>query len=166
MPIVAIAVFNYFVNDIPVMDTLRNHKDILDFCKTQNVGRQFNVVYEQVNNGKVEVKTSQRHVRFYVSTKGIILQKEHNLTHARSRLASGLPVQILNSLDDKDIELRNIDYKYYYEECYKIIDPIKLGISPNMKADPKNKLISGKSAIKKYARQYLNLFDEEDYETS
>ena len=35
-----------------------------------------------------------------------------------------------------------------------------------MKADPKNKLISGKSAIKKYARQYLNLFDEEDYETS
>lgn len=166
MPIVAIAVFNYFVNDIPVMDTLRNHKDILDFCKTQNVGRQFNVIYEQVNNGKIEVKTSQRHVRFYVSTKGVILQKEHNLTHARSRLASGLPVQILNSLDDKDIELRDIDYKYYYEECYKIIDPIKLGISPNMKADPKNKLISGKSAIKKYARQYLNLFDEEDYETS
>ena len=166
MPIVAIAVFNYFVHNTPIMETLRNHKDILDFCKTQNIGRQFNVVYNIVNNGKIETKYSQRHVRFYVSTKGVILQKEHNITHARSRLASGLPVQILNSLDDKPIELRDIDYKYYYEECYKIIDPIKLGISPNMKADPKNKLISGKCAIKKHARQYLNLFDEDDYEQS
>lgn len=166
MPIISIAVFNYFVYDIPVMDTLRNHKDILDFCKTQNVGRQFNVIYEEVEAGRIVVKQSQRHVRFYVSTKGVILQKEHINTHARSRLASGLPVKILNTLDDIPIELRNIDYKYYYEECYKIIDPIKLGISPNAKADANKKIVSGKAAIKKYSRQYLHLFDEEDYETS
>lgn len=48
MPIVAKAVFEYFTNNIPVMETLRNHKDILDFCKTQNVGKQFDVVYDKI----------------------------------------------------------------------------------------------------------------------
>ena len=163
MPVVSLAVFNYFVNNTPVMETLRQHKDILDFCKTQNVGRQFNVVYDKVINGNIEKIESQRHVRFYVSTKGIILTKEHKDTYQRSKLASGLPVQILNSLDDKPITERNIDYNYYYEEAYKIIDPIKLGISPNKKADKTKGQISGKALIKKYARQYQTLFDD-DYE--
>ena len=60
-----------------------------------------------------------------ISTKGVVIQKEHVSTHQRSKLASGLPVQILNTLDDKSIEERDIDYKYYYEEAYKIINPIK-----------------------------------------
>ena len=105
MPVVAKAVFEYFANNIPVMETLRNHKDILDFCKTQNVGRQFDVVYDTVVNGDITTIYSQRHVRFYVSTKGVIIQKEEKSTGHRSRLASGKPVQILNSLDDKPIEI-------------------------------------------------------------
>ena len=161
-PIVAIAVFNYFVHNVPVMDTLQNHKEILDFCKTQNVGRQFEVVYEQIKDGKIEVVHSQRHVRFYVAHKGVVIQKENVNTGQRSRLASGLPVKILNSLDDMPIEDRNIDYKYYYEEAYKIIDPIKLSISPNAKANAISKASSGKKLIKKYSRQYQTLFDNED----
>lgn len=162
MPIVALSVFNYLYKHIPVMDTLRNHKDILDFCKTQNVGKQFDVVYDKNINGKIETIHSQRHVRFYVSTRGVIINKEHKETHAKSRLASGLPVQILNSLDDKPIEERNIDYSYYYNEAYKIIDPIKLGISPNQKGNANHKTVSGKVLIKKYGRQYQTLFDNED----
>ena len=162
MPIVATAVFNYFIHNIPVMQTLREHKDILDFCKTQNVGRQFEVVYSKVVNGKIQKIYSQRHIRFYVSTHGVIVQKENKNTKALSKLASGLPVQILNSLDDKPIEERDIDYKYYYNECYKIIDPIKLGISPNQKANANLGIRSGKTTIKKNARQYLRLFDEDD----
>lgn len=162
MPIVAKAIYEYFVNNTPVMTTLQNATDILDFCKTQNVGRQFDVVYDKVVDNKIVSIQSQRHVRFYVSSKGVILQKEHKTTKQRSRLASGLPVQILNSLDDMPIAYRNIDYKYYYEEAYKIIDPIRLSISPNQKADAKKGIISGKAAIRKYSRQYLTLFDEED----
>ena len=161
MPVVAKAVFEYFANNIPVMETLRNHKDILDFCKTQNVGRQFDVVYDTVVNGDITTIYSQRHVRFYVSTKGVIIQKEEKSTGHRSRLASGKPVQILNSLDDKPIEERSIDYNYYYNECYKIIDPIKLGISPTLKADTAKGTKSGKVLIKKYSRQYVSLFDND-----
>ena len=145
------------------METLQNHKDILDFCKTQNVGRQFNVVYDIVNNGKIEKVYSQRHIRFYVSKKGVIITKEHKDTLKRSKLASGLPVKLLNSLDDKSIEERDIDYTYYYYEAYKIIDPIKLNISANQKGNKQQGTVSGKVLIKKYSQQYQTLFDNEDF---
>lgn len=162
MPVVAKAVFEYFAHGISVMETLRNHKDILDFCKTQNVGKQFEVVYQKVENGKVIDVRSQRHVRFYVSTKGVVIMKENVHDKKRSVLASGKPVIILNKLDDKDIALRNIDYKYYYEEAYKIINPIKLGISPNQKSNKDNKTLSGKALLKKNFGLYNNLFDNEE----
>lgn len=162
MPVVALAACNYFLYGTSVMETLRNHKDILDFCKTQNVGKQFEVIYEKVVDGKrVEVR-SQPHVRFYVSTRGVVIMKEHKLTGKRSVLASGKPVQILNLLDDKDISERNINYAYYYEEAYKIINPIKLGISPNQKGNAKNKTLSGKALLKKNFGMYNSLFDNEE----
>lgn len=164
MPVVAIAVYEYFVNDVPVMTTLRNHKDILDFCKTQNVGRQFEVVYDICENGVITHVHSQRHVRFYVSTKGVVIQKEHKTTGSKSKLAGGKPVCILNSLDDLPIEERNIDYSYYYNECYKIIDPIMLGISSNQKGNRNRRSVSGKVLIKKYSHQYNTLFDDDNFE--
>ena len=165
-PVVAIAVFEYLVNNVPVMTTLRNHKDILDFCKTQNVGRQFEVVYDVCEKGVITHVHSQRHVRFYVSTKGVVIQKENKTTGAKSKLASGKSVCILNSLDDLPIEERNIDYGYYYNECYKIIDPIMLGISPTQKGDRDRRILSGKVSIKKHSHQYSSLFDDEDFQNN
>ena len=90
--------------------------------------------------------------------------KENVHDGKRSVLASGKPVIILNKLDDVDITLRNIDYKYYYEEAYKIINPIKLGISPNQKGDKNKKTLSGKALLKKNFGLYNSLFDNEDME--
>lgn len=161
MPVVALAAFNYFEYNKPVMETLREHTDILDFCKTQNVGRQFEVVYDRVIDGKIESVYSQRHVRFYVANNGVIIQKENVNDKHRSKLASGKPVCILNSLDDKPITDRNINYKYYYDETYKIINPIKLGISPTAKANSIKGTKSGKINIRKYANDFLTLFDDD-----
>jgi hypothetical protein len=83
---------------------------------------------------------------------GIILQKE-DPTGKKSRLAAGSVVTILNSLDDKPISERDINYGFYYDECFKIINPIKLGISPKGK---------GKTACKKYFGMYNSLFDNEE----
>ena len=162
MPVVAEAVFQYLYNNVPVMQTLKEHTDILDFCKTQNVGKQFEIVYDTIVEGELLSVYSQRHVRFYVSTSGVVIQKEEKNTHKRQKLASGLPVKILNTLDDLPIEERDIDYKYYYEEAYKIINPIKLGISSNQKGSKNNKTLSGKALLKEYNQQYLTLFDEID----
>ena len=155
MPIVAQAVSDYFLKKIPIMDTLQSATNILDFCKTQNVGRQFHVEETKVINGKVEHIICQRYVRFYVSNRGVVIEKVHNDSGARSRLAAGSVVTVLNTLDDKDIALRDINFRYYYQECIKIIDPIKLGIPAKGK---------GKTRIKKASGMYSTLFDEDDYE--
>ena len=158
MPIVAQAVVNYFIDGKPIMETLYECKNILDFCKTQNVGKQFHV--EFANNNKFE--TLQRNVRYYVSMKGGTIYKTHNISGAKNNLCAGYRVNVLNTLDDTRIELRGVNYQYYYEECMKIIDPIKLNISPNLKADANKKTKSGKSLIKKYSGSYLTLFDDND----
>ncbi|MCQ2971735.1 MAG: hypothetical protein MJ209_00315 [archaeon] len=162
MPIVAQAAFEYFAFGRPVLDTLYNATNILDFCKTQNVGKKFSVVYHRVVDGNVEQVETQRHCRFYVSTKGVALYKKEDLTDKLSSLASGCKVKILNSLDDKPIEERNIDYTYYYNEVYKIINPIQMRISPNQKSNPIKGTKSGKALIKKYGNgALLNLFDDD-----
>lgn len=163
MPVVAKAVYEYFVNNVPIMDTLVNHKSILDFCKTQNIGKQFDVVINRNDKGRLYTETIQRHVRFYVSNNGSIIQKKQKDTNKLSVLAGGLPVIVLNTLDDKPIEERDIDYKYYYDECYKIINPIKLGISTNLKANKEKRTKTGRSLIKKYSQDYLNLFTDDDF---
>lgn len=159
MPIVPLAVYNFFRYNKPIMQTLQEHKDILDFCKTQNVGKQFEVVYDEVIMGEVITTRSQRHVRFYVSTDGVVIRKKNVVDGKESRLGGGLPVQILNTLDDVPIENRHINYKYYYDECYKLINPIMLGISPNQKGNKARGTVSGKVLLKQYAEQYLTLFD-------
>lgn len=153
MPIVAQAVVNYFLYNKSVMETLYEATNILDFCKTQNVNRSFHIEFTDITTKKL-----QRNVRFYVSNKGGTIEKV-NLT-SRNNLCSGYKVTVLNTLDDKRIELRDINYKYYYNEAFKIIDPIKLKVSPNMKGNNKNKSKSGKSIIKLNSHQYNTLFDD------
>lgn len=159
MPIVARAVVNYFVYNTPILETLYNSKNILDFCKTQNIGRQFHVEYTKHNKTNI----LQRNIRFYVSNKGGILEKVHNITGQRNNLCAGKEVIVLNTLDDERIEFRNINYSYYYEEALKIIDPIKLNISPNQKGDLLKGTKSGKVLIKKYSNQYNSLFDDAEF---
>lgn len=157
MPIVAHAVSEYFINRIPILDTLYKATDILDFCKTQNVGKKFHIEFTK---GSENTKL-QRYVRYYVSTNGGNIEKVSELT--RSGLAAGFKVNILNTLDDTSINKRNIDYNYYYNECIKLIDPIELGISPNQKANSATGSKSGKNLLKKYSGCYESLFNDEDF---
>lgn len=158
MPIVAQAVVNYFLNNKPIMDTLYECNNILDFCKTQNVGPQFNVEFTDKNNNYV----LQRNVRFYVSNKGGVIKKVHKENKTRSGLCAGQKVTVLNSLNDLNIQYRDINYYYYYKEALKIIDPIKLRISPNQKGDRNKGSVSGKKLLKMNTQQYNALFDDND----
>lgn len=155
MPIVAEAVYQFFVNDVPVLQTLYNATNILDFCKTQNVNKSFKVMFSN-NDG---VKEIQRNTRFYVANNGGNIYKQ-DINCKRTGLCEGNSVIVLNTLDDKPIYQRDICYQYYYNECYKIIDPILLGISPNTKPDNIKKTKSGKQLIAKYKGQYNSLFDD------
>ena len=155
MPVVTKAVINYFTKDIPVLETLYNETDILSFCSTQNIGHKFHIEY-YIGSKKIEM---QRQIRYYASKSGGNLFKVDETNH-RNNLCQGYKVKVLNSLDDEPIANRDIDYQYYYSEALKLIDPIKLGISPNLKANPTNKTKSGKSLIRKYSGDYTSLFDD------
>ena len=154
MPIVTKAVINYFTKDIPVLETLYNETDILAFCTTQNIGRKFHIEFYQYANKFI----LQRQIRYYASKSGGNLFKVDE-EGKLNNLCDGYKVRILNSLDDVSISERDIDYQYYYTQALKLIDPIKLGISPNQKANATSKSKSGKSLISKYSGCYDSLFD-------
>ena len=96
----------------------------------------------------------QRYVRFYVSNRGYIIEKVHNDNGSRSRMAAGSVVTVINSLDDKDISLRDINFKFYYQEAMKLL------ILLNLRFLLKEKV---KVKLKKYSGMYNPIFNEDDF---
>lgn len=112
------AVINFFKNGVPVEETIKGCQDIKDFLMSEKTGKQWHVEY---NN-----KEQQRTNRFYASTNGAYLWKwkgEDTRQYQNMLTASG--VTLLNYLDDKPIEERKINYRYYIMEAYKIIRELK-----------------------------------------
>lgn len=134
------AVINFFKDGVSVEDTIKNCTDIRDFLMSEKTGKQWHVEYMN--------KEQQRTNRFYASTNGAYLWKwketgykdgeivEYNEPYigiqryvAKERqyqnmlTASG--VTLLNKFDDKPIEERKINYRYYIMEAYKIIRDLK-----------------------------------------
>lgn len=157
-PIVAKAVTEYFINGTPVMETLRNSKSILDFCRTQNVNHKYYIEYTHVVDHKMVVEEIQRNTRFYVSLTGGSLMKvevlgwdENNQPKLKKNsLCAGQRVTVCNLVEDKDISELNINYLYYYNECMAIIEPIE---------QSRNNKGKGKRLVKKYYGMRNTLFD-------
>lgn len=157
-PIVAKCVTEYFINGTPVMETLRNAKSILDFCRTQNVNHKYRLEFTHVVDGKIRTDVVQRNTRFYISSTGGILMKvesmgwnEHNEEQVKkSSLCAGQRVSICNTVDDTDISELNVNYLYYYNEAMAIIEPIE---------QSRNNKGKGKRLVKKYYGMRNTLFD-------
>lgn len=132
------AIQNYFLHNIPVKDTLAQAADIKDFLMSEKTGKQWIVMYNNIEQ--------QRTNRFYASTNGAYLRKEKNnnveavyekglfddedtsedaITVTCQNMLTASGVTLLNKFDDIPIIQRNINYRYYYAECVKIIDELK-----------------------------------------
>lgn len=157
-PIIAKCVTEYFINGTPVMETLRNAKSILDFCRTQNVNHKYRLEFTHVVDGKIRTDVVQRNTRFYISSTGGTLMKvesmgwnEHNEEQVKkSSLCAGQRVSICNTVDDTDISELNVNYLYYYNEAMAIIEPIE---------QSRNNKGKGKRLVKKYYGMRNTLFD-------
>ena len=157
-PIVAKCVTEYFINGTPVMETLRNAKSILDFCRTQNVNHKYRLEFTHVVDGKIRTDVVQRNTRFYISSTGGTLMKvesmgwnERNEEQVKkSSLCAGQRVSICNTVDDTDISELNVNYLYYYNEAMAIIEPIE---------QSRNNKGKGKRLVKKYYGMRNTLFD-------
>lgn len=157
-PIVAKCVTEYFINGTPVMETLRNAKSILDFCRTQNVNHKYRLEFTHVVDGKIRTDVVQRNTRFYISSTGGTLMKVESMGWnndgeeqvKKSSLCAGQRVSICNTVDDTDISELNVNYLYYYNEAMAIIEPIE---------QSRNNKSKGKCLVKKYYGMRNTLFD-------
>lgn len=115
------AVINFFKDGISVEDTIKNCTDIRDFLMSEKTGKQWHVEYMN--------EEQQRTNRFYASTNGGYLWKwkYSNDSDAKSyqNMLTASGVTLLNKFDDKPIEERKINYRYYIMEAYKIIRDLK-----------------------------------------
>ena len=134
------AIISFFKDGISVEDTIKNCTDIRDFLMSEKTGKQWHVEYMN--------EEQQRTNRFYASTNGGYLWKWKDTGHKEGEIitytepyvgerkykasarqyqnmltASG--VTLLNKFDDKPIEERKINYRYYIMEAYKIIRDLK-----------------------------------------
>ena len=134
------AIIRYFVDKVPVEETIKGCTDIRKFLMSEKTGKQWHVEYMN--------KEQQRTNRFYASTNGGYLWKWKDTGHKEGEIitytepyvgehkykasarqyqnmltASG--VTLLNKFDDKPIEERKINYRYYIYEAYKIIRELK-----------------------------------------
>lgn len=134
------AVISFFKDGISVEDTIKNCTDIRDFLMSEKTGKQWHVEYMN--------EEQQRTNRFYASTNGGYLWKWKDTGHKEGEIitytepyvgerkykasarqyqnmltASG--VTLLNKFDNKPIEERKINYRYYIMEAYKIIRDLK-----------------------------------------
>ena len=125
------AIINYFVDNIPVEETIKSCRDIRKFLKAEKTGKQWTVEY----NDKIQ----QRINRFYVSNNGYYLWKFKTDSGVKEyqNMLKGYAVTLHNTFySDEDLQWKyaqgetfesiyDINYNYYISQCKKIINEIK-----------------------------------------
>lgn len=121
-PIIKIAMYEYFMNNTDVLETYKNSIDILDFCYSQKIGKDFQLEFHKDDI----IETLQKNNRFFISTNGGKLVKRRMSNDTTIGINVGQIVTVLNDYDkDKPISEYDIDYDYYVSEAHKYIDPIE-----------------------------------------
>ena len=121
--IIPLALQEYFVNNIPVEQTIINHTNIYDFCGRQKFREGDHGEIHYLDNEVIIRKKQQKNVRYYISNKGAIFIK-HYKKGTTELINKGYTVTIFNDYVSKVFTEYNIDYSFYITECYKEINLI------------------------------------------
>jgi hypothetical protein len=125
--VVPIALEQYFVNNIPIDDTIRSHNNVYDFCLRQKASKDFH--YEGISRGTGQKTIYNKLIRYYVSNKGEKLLKVKNpecQTDAPdvAQVEAGEWVMCVCNHLTPSHPLDNINYEYYIERANKIVHKI------------------------------------------
>lgn len=145
------AVINFFKNGVPVEETIKGCQDIRDFLMSEKTGKQWHVEYnneEQQRTNRFYASTDGAYLWKWKSI-GEHYEWDPNklsdmaywsiraegkdpnnpplvpITKQYQNMLTASGVTLLNYLDDKPIEERKINYRYYIMEAYKIIRELK-----------------------------------------
>lgn len=122
--IVPVAIQNYFINNIPVEDTILGCTNIYDFCGRQKFksGESKGVIYH-IQGDKIIEEEQQKNVRYYISKKGATFIKKYN-SGKDEVINKGYQVTIFNKFIEKNMSEYDINYDFYIKEANKEIDNI------------------------------------------
>ena len=143
--IVPLAVKRYFVDNIPVEETVKNHlssgdygdlenQGIYDFCIGKKIQSNQNYTIED-NEENIIKNIKDKVIRFYVSTDGDYLKK--NYSDGRKEITVG-GNKMTMFMDYYDSENYNVDYDYYINQAYKIIHNVD-GTAERLEKEAKEK---------------------------
>ena len=127
--IIAESLVQYFVNNIPIDNTLYSCNDIKKFLTYQKVKKEFSVEY----NGQLLPRIN----RYYMSTNGCKLRRcvVDSATGKRTNyadLCATSGVTIFNELKDLNPKDAHINYGWYKNEIYKIIYALEDSLNPTL----------------------------------
>jgi len=127
MKIRAIALKEYFINNIPIEETIKNHKNIYNFCKRFRNSKGWYTYKYYAGNDKIIKKKLSKNIRYYISNNGDKITKENINDGRRIDIEANVGVTVFNKYIEKNIEDYNIDYSYYISETRKILLSINDG---------------------------------------
>ena len=134
MTIVAKAIVEYFVNDIPVEETINNSNDIFEFQIIAKAGAKYKEAYHLVNGEKIPVQKVNRIYATADERYGKIykVKAENELT---AKIES-LPEHCIID-NDNQLTIDKVDRQFYIDLAKKRINDY-LGIKPEKKGRKKN----------------------------
>lgn len=127
MRIVPIALKNYFVNNIPIEKTIKEHSDIFDFCMELKVNRDWQTVYSKIDKATSTLEKTDlgRITRYFISGKNGSLVKTHKTDGRTTAINKDYGIVLFNKAWHAPISEYNLDYKFYIKEAMKIVNQIE-----------------------------------------
>lgn len=128
--IVRKAVFNWFVNNIPVEKTILEADNILDFCIGARVKRDAKFLYLDKNGREYNLP---RTIRYFISTSGVIIKKRFNdgriqFLNVHPQRGKSWYQTLLNKYETTDISEYNVNFAYYIKQAKDEIQNFKLSL--------------------------------------
>lgn len=147
MPIVPIAIKKYFLEKIPVRQTIEEHQDILDFTICENSDKKFWYEYRYVHEKEFKEKKFPHMLRFYASKGGGLLIKTDGSINAQTDKRSETSmiakqnVTLINDIENPYPKENPIDFDYYVKEAMKVIKLLTGYAKPKKRnSQPENQL--------------------------
>lgn len=146
-PIIAKALNKYYINNVPIEKTIKEHTDIYDFMCSQKVNtNKYNAEIHKFEDNEIKSIKLQKINRWIVTKSGgkflkveKDVSKENRLKKKiadnkvisqkdKSNKVIGIETEnfltIVNKIEDKPISDYNLDYQFYINLCNEIIDLI------------------------------------------
>lgn len=134
--VIPTAMFNYYVNDIPIADTITNENNIYEFCYGIKGQKNFEYWLITSNEGVIDIdKHDERVFRYYISPTGANIYKFWKDGRKNNIQAVSKGQLVTDAMDIKSQDIvkttktgssieHNINYDWYISEAQKWIDHV------------------------------------------